>query len=203
MRRPDESKLASALLHEFPVLLVAAPEHRRAEGQPHDQISAELVFLDHRVVESQTPASGRALACSAESFGAVVLDWGTSGSESNSHARGVLDAVRRRSELLPVFLLLDHADAAQLSFEVLATVNEVVDILEDAPALIAGRVDHALRLYLDSMSPPCFDARDQLLGQLHALRASPPQRGDQQPALGLVGRDPAPQRPLGLGGIAA
>ena len=144
--------------HEFPVLFVAGRRRRSAASETLGRIVDELVDLGHRVVEAETLIDGRALVGSDPSFGAVVLDWDVSEPEGELEARAVLDAARRLSDRLPVFLMLDHGDATELSLEVLAAAREVVLVLEDTPAFIAGRIDFAWRRYVDTLLPPFFGA---------------------------------------------
>jgi arginine decarboxylase len=117
-----------------------------------------LSILGHRVVEAETLIDGRALVTSDPSFGAVVLDWDIGEENGEADVRGVLDAARRRSELLPVFLMLDHGDARDLSLDVLEMAREVVLVLQDTPAFIAGRIDFAWRRYVETLLPPFFGA---------------------------------------------
>jgi arginine decarboxylase len=144
--------------HEFPVLFVAGPQRRRAASQTLRRIVEELVVLGHRVVEAETLTDGRALVGSDPSFGAVVLDWDVTERDGEADARAVLDASRRLSDRLPVFLMLEHGDAAELSLDVLGAVREVVLVLEDTPAFIAGRIDFAWRRYVETLLPPFFGA---------------------------------------------
>jgi len=144
--------------HEFPVLFVAGPKRRAAASETLSRIVAELVALGHRVVEAQTLTDGRALVSSDPSFGAVVVDWDVSQANAEADARAVLDAARRRSGRLPIFLMLEHGDAAGLPLDVLELAREVVLVLEDTPAFIAGRIDFAWRRYVETLLPPFFDA---------------------------------------------
>jgi arginine decarboxylase len=144
--------------HEFPVLFVAGPKRRHAASQTLGRIVTELVDLGHRVIEAETLGDGRALVGSDPSFGAVLLDWDVSEPDGELGARAVLDAARRLSERLPVFLMLDHGDAAELSLEVLSAAQEVVLVLEDTPAFIAGRIDFAWKRYVETLLPPFFRA---------------------------------------------
>jgi arginine decarboxylase len=144
--------------HEFPVLFIAGPERRHTASQTLSRIVEELVDLGHRVVEAETLTDGRALVSSDPSFGAVLLDWDVSDENGDADARAVLDATRLRSDHLPVFLMLDHGDATDLSLDVLETAREVVLVLQDTPAFIAGRIDFAWRRYTDTLLPPFFGA---------------------------------------------
>ncbi len=147
--------------NEFPVLFVAGTQRRRTASQTLSRIVEELVVLGHRVVEAQTLTDGRALVNSDPSFGAVVLDWDVTAGDGEVDAREVLDAARLRNDHLPVFLMLDHGDATNLSLDVLEQAREVVLVLEDTPAFIAGRIDFAWRRYVETLLPPFFGALAQ------------------------------------------
>jgi arginine decarboxylase len=70
----------------------------------------------------------------------------------------VLDAARLRSDRLPVFLMLDHGDATSSRWTFSSMTQEVVLVLEDTPAFIAGRIDFAWRRYVETLLPPFFGA---------------------------------------------
>jgi arginine decarboxylase len=144
--------------HEFPVLFVAGSRRRRTASQTLGRIVEELVVLGHHVVEAETLTDGRALVSSDPSFGAVVLDWDVTDGDGDADERSVLDAVRLRSDRLPVFLMLEDGDAADLSIDVLEKARGVVLVLEDTPAFIAGRIDFAWRRYVETLLPPFFGA---------------------------------------------
>jgi arginine decarboxylase len=137
--------------HEFPVLFVAGPQRRRTASQTLSRIVEELVTLGHRVVEAQTLIDGRALVGSDPSFGAVLLDWDVAAADGEQGARAVLAAARMNSDRLPVFLMLADGDARDLPLDVMERTREVVLVLEDTPAFIAGRIDFAWR----ATSTPC------------------------------------------------
>ena len=144
--------------HEFPVLFVAGPQRRRTASQTLSRIVEELVTLGHRVVEAQTLIDGRALVGSDPSFGAVLLDWDVAAADGEQGARAVLAAARMNSDRLPVFLMLADGDARDLPLDVMERTREVVLVLEDTPAFIAGRIDFAWRSYVDTLLPPFFGA---------------------------------------------
>jgi len=144
--------------HEFPVLFVAGPKRRRAASQTLNRIVEELASLGHRIVETQTLTDSRALMLSDPSFGAVVLDWDVTDADGDVEARATLAAARLRNDRLPIFLMLEHGDAADLSMDVLELTQEIVLILEDTPAFIAGRIDFAWRRYVEAILPPFFGA---------------------------------------------
>ena len=143
---------------QFPVLLVAGLERKRAAGRTLERIVGELELLGHVVVEAETLSDGRALVASDPSFGCVVLDWGVANDSDEAAARAVLAAVRTRSERLPVFLMVEQTDLVGVPIDVTESVQECMLVFEDTPAFVAGRIDFAWRRYVDTLLPPYFRA---------------------------------------------
>jgi arginine decarboxylase len=143
---------------QFPVLLVAGVERKRAAGRTLERIVGELELLGHVVVEAETLSDGRALVASDPSFGCVVLDWSVASAEDEAAARAVLAAVRTRSERLPVFLMVEQTDLVGVPIDVTESVQECMLVFEDTPAFVAGRIDFAWRRYVDTLLPPYFRA---------------------------------------------
>ena len=142
--------------HEFPVLLVADHERKRAADRTMQRIVDELVELGHVVVNADTLADGQALVTTDPSFGCVLLDWNLGEGRDKNAARSVINATRRRSSQLPIFLLLEQADLDEIPLDVAEAVQECVLLLEDTPGFIAGRVDYAWHRYVDHLLPPYF-----------------------------------------------
>lgn len=73
--------------------------------------------------------------------------------------RALLDKIKERQSLVPVFLLADRAKTSQqLSPDLMKLANEFVWIFEDSPQFIAGRVEGAIRRYRDLLLPPLMKA---------------------------------------------
>ena len=142
--------------HQFPVLLIAGAERRRAAGRTLRRMVDALEGLGHTVVEAEELGDGRALVASDPSFGAVVLDWRVECDGDEAQARGVLKAARVRSERLPVFLLVEQTDLVGIPLDVVESVQECVLVFEDTPGFVAGRIDFAWRRYTDALLPPYF-----------------------------------------------
>ena len=92
--------------HEYPVLLIADRERKRAADRTLERIVEELVGLGHVVLDAETLSDGRALVASDPSFGCVLLDWNLG--EGPQAVRAVLETTRRRSARLPVFLMIEQ-----------------------------------------------------------------------------------------------
>ena len=146
---------------EFPILLVADRERRCAAGLTLQRIVDELVSLGHVVVDAESLSDGRSLIASDPSFGCVVLDWSlaeAAGADGEHPARTVVEAVRRRSARLPIFLMLEQGELDDIALDVAENVQECVFPFEDTPGFIAGRIDYAWHRYVDRLLPPYFGA---------------------------------------------
>ena len=73
--------------------------------------------------------------------------------------RALLNKIKERQGLVPVFLMADRAKTSQkLSPELMKLANEFVWIFEDSPLFIAGRVEGAIRRYRNLLLPPLMKA---------------------------------------------
>ncbi len=142
---------------QFPVLLIADTEPKRAAGRALRTIVERLELLGHAVVETDNLADGRALVASDPSFGVVMLDWDVE-TDALAGSIAVLEAVRARSPRLPILLLVEQSDFSAIPAEITESVQECILVFEDTPGFIAGRVDFAWRRYVDQLLPPYFKA---------------------------------------------
>jgi arginine decarboxylase len=62
--------------------------------------------------------------------------------------------VRQRNAALPVFLMADLTFARTITIEVARLINELVWLLEDTAAFLAGRAQAAIERYLEQLLPP-------------------------------------------------
>jgi arginine decarboxylase len=138
----------------FPVLLVAGGDRRRAAARTIERIVSEVEKLGHVVVEAETMIDGLALALSDPSFGCVVVDW----LDADDGVQGFVEAVRRRNARVPLFLMLERADLADIGVGLgtLAPVQEYVFVFEETASFVAGRIDYAWRRYTETLLPPFF-----------------------------------------------
>lgn len=143
---------------QFPVLIVAGLERKRAAERTLRRIIEELEKLGHAVVDAETLSDARALVASDPSFGCIALDWHLDGPEDEHAARAVLAAARSRSERLPVFLIVEQTDLDGIPVDVAEAVEECMLVFEDTPAFVAGRIDFAWRRYIEKLLPPYFRA---------------------------------------------
>ena len=156
------------LLDSFPLLLVddelddptaagratrTLVEHLRGDGIP--VITAADLSDAQQIIDSTATLSG------------LLIDWdGHHSSTSSSEGAGpratrtetMIDALRARSPLVPIFVLADRSAVDAVPVDVLSKVTGYVWKLEDTASFITSRVGEARREYLAPLLPPFFDA---------------------------------------------
>jgi len=77
----------------------------------------------------------------------------------NCMVHKLLEQIKKRQSIVPVFLLADRAQTARkVTPELMKLANEFVWIFEDSPQFIAGRVEGAIKRFRDLLLPPLMKA---------------------------------------------
>ena len=92
----------------------------------------------------------------------IMVNWnlGGTGSKDHNDARRLIDEIRKRNEDIPIFLIAEpvSGSSASLTVDVVREVNEFINIMDDTPEFIAGRITVAAHRYKESLLPPFFGA---------------------------------------------
>ncbi|MDT7552672.1 MAG: arginine decarboxylase [Pseudonocardiales bacterium] len=156
------------LLNSFPLLLVddelddttaagratrTLVEHLRSDGIP--VITATDLADAQQIIDSTATLSG------------LLIDWDghhiSTGADADTRPRALqtetmIDALRARSPLVPIFVLADRSAVDAVPVDVLGKVTGYVWKLEDTASFVTSRVAEARREYLAPLLPPFFDA---------------------------------------------
>jgi arginine decarboxylase len=148
-----------------PVLLISPQgdaAHSLADAAVH-RLGDALQQLGYRVVRASSTDEGLALVNSHPVFAAVVLDWdlGDGRRCSRETALAIVQGIRARSRLMPVFLAVDRAVPAALPLSVARDVHGYLHPLAETPETAARRLDFAVRQYYAGLVPPYLRALKQ------------------------------------------
>ncbi len=92
----------------------------------------------------------------------IMVNWnlGGTGSKDHNDAKRLIDEIRKRNEDIPIFLIAEAVSgcSASLTVDVVREVNEFINIMDDTPEFIAGRITVAAHRYKESLLPPFFGA---------------------------------------------
>ncbi|MER6682106.1 Orn/Lys/Arg decarboxylase N-terminal domain-containing protein [Streptomyces olivaceoviridis] len=158
-------------------ILVAVPQHPRAEGAGAEQLRKirDAVEADGFEVRWAVSAEDAEAVLRTEAgLAAAVVAWDLPGEGAQRRGDGpgaalapadgtpggaaVLRRIGRRFRDLPVFLVMADEGVRELPLWVSETVVGYVWPLEDTPGFIAGRITSAARAYREDVLPPFFRA---------------------------------------------
>ncbi|SAK96179.1 Orn/Lys/Arg family decarboxylase [Caballeronia ptereochthonis] len=91
----------------------------------------------------------------------LLLDWELGGTRTGARpteAMAVLDAMRTRSESVPVFLMASRTSASGVPVDAMRKADDFIWMLEDTTPFISGRIVAAIERYRETVLPPMFRA---------------------------------------------
>ena len=125
-----------------------------AEGRATRALVQELQGRGIEVVEAASADDAMSVVVSDSAIHAVLIDWTLGQDQNHGRARRLLEFVRSRNDKIPIFLMAERDEALSIPIDVMQMVNEYIWTLEDAPALVGGRVAAAMGRYLQVLLPP-------------------------------------------------
>nr|WP_282615309.1 Orn/Lys/Arg decarboxylase N-terminal domain-containing protein [Pseudomonas violetae] len=136
-----------------------------AGGQATAALIEALTDRDIDVIDATSQSDAAAQISLHSLLQAVLVDWDLAGAKDHQAARNVIDAVRARSERLPIFLLAASGSLEEISAEVLSQVNDYVWLFEDTKSFLGGRIVAAIDRYRATLLPPMFKALARFAGE--------------------------------------
>jgi arginine decarboxylase len=127
-----------------------------AAGRSVRALADELRERNCEVIEALSLEDGVATIVSDAALHCIFVNWtlGQNDSKSHEQAAALLRKVRERNERVPIFLMADRAVAGTITVEVATLADELVWLLGDTAAFIAGRAQAAMDRYLEQLLPP-------------------------------------------------
>ena len=125
-----------------------------AEGRAARALVDELKARSIEVVEATSAADGTSVVTSDSAIHVVLIDWSLGEDKDHKLARAFIKFVRDRNDKIPIFLMAERGEATNIPIEVMGMVNEFIWTLEDTSAFVGGRVQAAVKRYIDVLLPP-------------------------------------------------
>jgi arginine decarboxylase len=116
------------------------------------------------VVRTHSWADGLSAARSSATYSGVAIDWnlGETAEPSEQDVLAIIQAVRRKSLRIPVFLLTRDLADGSLPWSIVSEVREYVNIASETPEFFARRAQFAIDEYHEALLPPYFKALKKL-----------------------------------------
>ena len=145
------------------VLVVSDKLHESsAVGRAARNLLQDLQSHDVDTVLSSSAEDGQAVIESEPHLQAIVLDWDLHRDAGHKHAIALLEVIRARNANVPVFLLAERSDAAQIPAAVMREADEFIWLLDDTMEFISERIVAAVRRYREQLLPPMFGGTDEV-----------------------------------------
>ncbi len=125
-----------------------------AEGRAARALVTEMQGRNIEVIEALSAEDGRAVITSDSAIHALLIDWSLGDDKNHARSRALIEFVRSRNDKIPIFLLAERVEAADIPVDVMSKVDEFIWTLEDTAAFVGGRISAAIRRYLEVMMPP-------------------------------------------------
>ncbi len=158
---------AEFLLPESPVLVIDDEVGVDSPaGRKTDAIIECLEDAGLPVAVASSLEDGAAALSSNPAISCVLLDWDLAASSEPAPCQvgGILHRVRMLNPKVPVFLVADRSSLGSVPLEVLEETSGYIWVLEDTADFIAGRIEFAVRQYLNELLPPFFGALVEFSG---------------------------------------
>ncbi|WP_027364343.1 Orn/Lys/Arg family decarboxylase [Desulfotruncus alcoholivorax] len=156
------------LYENFPVLVIDNQlKADNIEGMALRKVITVLINRGLAVIELETDVFDQRLALSAGSeISCILLGWNKAGAYRSMSQLGKLVALfRERNEAIPIFLMTDKLEIKNIPVDTIKRINGYIWKTEDTPGFIAGRIENAVKKYLDGLLPPFFRALIKYTGE--------------------------------------
>ena len=148
-----------SLIHMKVLMVDDELAEQTANGRAARALVKELRDRDVNVVEATSADDGQVVVLSDPSIQGILLDWTLSDDDAaHDKAKALIALIRSRNTHIPIFLVVEHGDAASLTAEVMREADELIWMLEDTTFFIAGRILAAMRRYREAIVPPLTKA---------------------------------------------
>lgn len=144
------------LLKENPILLID-PDLRIEVGREKavHQIIATLESQDYSTIESTNPLEGLLTLKGHVNIGCILINWDLGPHVSMNTEQYILE-VRKCNELVPIFIMTEKHRLEEISSDLIGLTQGCIWKMEDTPQFIAGRIEIALKHYLNQITPVFF-----------------------------------------------
>ena len=131
-----------------------------APGRSVRALAQALRDRNHEVIEAQSLEDGSVVVVSDAAVHCVFVNWtlGENNAHTHEQVTAFLRLVRQRNAAVPIFLMADRTVAGTITIEVARLTDELVWLLEDTAAFLAGRAQAAIQRYLEQLLPPYAEA---------------------------------------------
>lgn len=144
----------------FPILIISTEEkHTQANIVLHP-IREELALKNYHIIHPQNNEMALVIARKESGVGCIIIYENESSEhfQSSQFIKEIIHVIRKKNNRVPIFFASNASLLGRLPMEDIKEIHEYINVNEDTPRFIAGRVHLAIRQYIDNLLPPYFSA---------------------------------------------
>lgn len=145
---------------DFPILIISISNMVVKMDDSFHEIQDELELNNHHFIHADTSETALAMARKEVGIGCVIFHECDEPSQNHCSMfiEDVIHVVRAKNSHAPIFFSSVTPLLGRLPTGITKEIHEHININEDTPKFIAGRIHLAMRHYIDNLLPPYFYA---------------------------------------------
>lgn len=145
---------------QIPIIIISISDNDLDIGDNLNQVKSESTLQHYIFIHAEKHEQVLSLIKKEAGIGGVIINIGSSlkVSDCNVFIKNIIEIIRSKNNTLPIFLSSSTPILGWLSIEVIKEIHECININEDTPGFIAGRIHLAIHQYLNHLLPPYFSA---------------------------------------------
>jgi len=143
----------------FPILIIDDElDTDSAGGRALREIIKELKDRDFSVIQSLRGNDGKMLFFSHPNISCILIDWylGLEIEDDYPFPERIIEEIRKKNSRVPIFLITDKLTTQGIPNDLFKDISGYIWKTEDTPHFIAGRVEEAVKSYINDSYPPFF-----------------------------------------------
>ena len=145
---------------DFPILIISVSNSEIQIENPFQEIMKVLALNNYHFIHADTHEAALMMTRKESGIGCIIInEYDDAGqSHGSPFIQNIIRVVRAKNSHVPIFFSSRFPLLGRLPTEVVKEIHEYININEDTPKFIAGRIHLAIRQYIDNLLPPYFAA---------------------------------------------
>ncbi|QHA87192.1 Orn/Lys/Arg decarboxylase N-terminal domain-containing protein [Serratia rhizosphaerae] len=144
----------------FPVLIISDGGGQLNSDHPLYRVQEMLERDNHHFIYAYNQKSALAMLRNQLGIGCIIIhdDDHSKRDDNELFLKHIIRSVRARNHGVPIFFSSISSMLGRLPTEVIKELHEYINVYEDTPKFIAGRIHLAVEQYISNLLPPYFAA---------------------------------------------
>nr|WP_154324807.1 Orn/Lys/Arg decarboxylase N-terminal domain-containing protein [Pantoea sp. 201603H] len=145
---------------DLPILIISISDGDVQLKNSYEEIKEERILNDYHFIDSYTIEDALVTLRKESGIRCVIIDDNDfPGQEGCSkQIQDIIRVIRKKNYSIPIFLSSRTPILGRLPMAIIREIHEYININQDTPTFIAGRLHLAIRQYTENLLPPYFSA---------------------------------------------